>query len=48
MSNRKDSDEFLSKFSGRIEIVGRDGVIGIMKNTGVPINIDFLKNINYK
>ena len=31
-------DDFLSKFSDRIEKVGRDGIMGLMKSTGIPIN----------
>lgn len=33
-----DKNDFISKFSNRIEIIGKDGVIGIMKNTKNPIN----------
>ena len=46
MSNRKDNEDFLSKFGDRIEMVGRDGVMGIMKNTGNPINSGYTRNIN--
>ena len=31
-------DNFLSKFENRIEIIGKDGVKGIMKHTGPSIN----------
>ena len=46
MSNRKDNEDFLSKFGDRIEMVGRDGVMGIMKTTGNPINSGYTRNIN--
>ena len=32
------TDNFLIKFANRVETVGRDGVMGLMKSTGVPIN----------
>ena len=34
------NDDFLAKFANRVEKVGRDGVMGLMKSTGLPINID--------
>ena len=34
------NDDFLSKFANRVEKVGRDGVMGLMKSTGIPVNID--------
>ena len=37
MSKNK-TDDFLSKFANRVEKVGRDGVMGLMKSTGLPIN----------
>ena len=37
MSKNK-KDDFLSKFGDRVEKVGRDGVMGLMKTTGIPIN----------
>ena len=37
MSKNK-NDDFLSKFADRVEKVGRDGVMGLMKSTGSPIN----------
>ena len=37
MSKNK-TDNFLSKFSNRVEKVGRDGVMGLMKSTGLPVN----------
>jgi hypothetical protein len=37
MSENK-NDDFLSKFADRVEKVGRDGVMGLMKSTGSPIN----------
>ena len=44
MSKFKGGD-FLSKFANRVEKVGRDGVMGLMKSTGMPIN-DIMGN-NY-
>ena len=38
------NDDFLSKFADRVEKVGRDGVMGLMKSTGSPINLDKIKN----
>ena len=32
-------DEFLKKFTNRIEQMGKDGIVGILKNTREPINI---------
>ena len=40
------NDDFLAKFANRVEKVGRDGVMGLMKSTGVPINIDRQNNYN--
>ena len=37
MSKNK-TDDFLSKFANRVEKVGRDGVMGLMKSTKLPIN----------
>ena len=41
-----ENDDFLAKFANRVEKVGRDGVMGLMKSTGVPINIDRQNNYN--
>ena len=44
------NDDFLSKFANRVEKVGRDGVMGLMKSTGAPINMEKIKdyyNQNY-
>jgi len=38
------NDDFLAKFGDRVEKVGRDGVMGLMKSTGNPINFN-RKNI---
>ena len=35
---KKTDDIFLAKFGDRAEIIGKDGVMGIMKNTGSSIN----------
>ena len=43
MSKNK-TDDFLSKFANRVEKVGRDGVMGLMKSTGIPINNIKLRN----
>lgn len=40
--SKNSNDEFLTKFANRVEKVGRDGVMGLMKSTGLPIN-----NIKY-
>ena len=37
MSKNK-TDDFLSRFANRVEKVGRDGVMGLMKSTKLPIN----------
>ena len=42
--SKYDNDDFLSKFADRVEKVGRDGVMGLMKSTGSPINMDKIKN----
>ena len=42
--SKNDNDDFLSKFADRVEKVGRDGVMGLMKSTGSPINMDKIKN----
>ena len=34
------NDDFLAKFGDRVEKVGRDGVMGLMKSTGNPINLN--------
>ena len=39
------NDDFLSKFANRVEKVGRDGVMGLMKSTGIPVNM--IKQNNY-
>ena len=39
-----ENDDFLAKFANRGEKVGRDGVMGLMKSTGVPKNIDRQNN----
>ena len=39
-------DDFLSKFANRVEKVGRDGVMGLMKSTGLPINNILQNNYN--
>ena len=39
------NDDFLAKFANRVEKVGRDGVMGLMKSTGLPINIDRENNL---
>ena len=39
------NDDFLSKFANRVEKVGRDGVMGLMKSTGIPVNL--IKQNNY-
>ena len=39
-------DYFLSKFANRVEKVGRDGVMGLMKSTGLPINNIMQNNFN--
>ena len=36
--SKNSTDDFLSKFANRVEKVGRDGVMGLMKSTGLPIN----------
>ena len=44
-------DEFLKKFTNRIEQMGKDGIVGILKNTREPINISKKFNFginNYK
>ena len=41
-----ENDDFLAKFANRVEKVGRDGVMGLMKSTGVPINIGRQNNYN--
>ena len=38
------NDDFLSKFANRVEKVGRDGVMGLMKSTGLPINMNRSNN----
>lgn len=38
------NDDFLSKFGDRVEVIGKDGVMGIMKHTRESIN----KNYNYQ
>lgn len=38
--NSNEKNDFISRFSNRIEIIGKDGVIGIMKNTKNPINMN--------
>ena len=40
--SKNTTDDFLTKFANRVEKVGRDGVMGLMKSTGLPIN-----NIKY-
>ena len=40
----KKNDDFLSKFGDRVEVIGKDGVMGIMKHTRESIN----KNYNYQ
>lgn len=40
------NDDFLSKFANRVEKVGRDGVMGLMKSTGIPINMVRQNNYN--
>ena len=40
--SKNTTDDFLTKFANRVEKVGRDGVMGLMKSTGRPIN-----NIKY-
>ena len=42
--SKYDNDDFLSKFANRVEKVGRDGVMGLMKSTGAPINIEKINN----
>ena len=42
--SKYDNDDFLSKFADRVEKVGRDGVMGLMKSTGSPVNMDKIKN----
>jgi hypothetical protein len=36
--SKNNNDDFLSRFANRVEKVGRDGVMGLMKSTGIPIN----------
>ena len=43
MSKNK-TDDFLSKFANRVEKVGRDGIMGLIKNTGQPISSIKQKN----
>ena len=43
--NASEIKDFLSKFADRVEKVGRDGVMGLMKSTGSPINMDKIKNL---
>ena len=38
-------DDFLTKFGNRIEKIGKDGIMGIMKNTGHSINNNIYKNL---
>ena len=38
------NDDFLAKFGNRVEKVGRDGVMGLMKSTGLPINMNRQNN----
>lgn len=35
---KKDNLIFLQKFKNRIETIGKNGVLDLMKNTGEPIN----------
>ena len=39
-------EEFLKKFTNRIEHMGKDGIVGILKNTREPIN-NLSKKFNY-
>ena len=48
--SKNSTEDFLSKFANRVEKVGRDGVMGLMKSTGLPINKlrqDYDNNQNY-
>ena len=46
--SKNSTNDFLSKFANRVEKVGRDGVMGLMKSTGLPINNQNYDNIpNY-
>ena len=38
-------DDFLTKFEDRIQKVGKDGIMGIMKHTGPSINNNIFQNI---
>lgn len=54
--SKNNVDNFLAKFGNRIERIGKDGVMGIMKNTGPSINENnfifqkelFNKNLTFK
>ena len=43
----KKNDDFLSKFGDRVEVIGKDGVMGIMKHTRESINNNY-NNYNYQ
>lgn len=57
---RNNGDDFLAKFGNRVQKIGKDGVMGIMKNTGPTINnnniifqnlmfnAEYHKNMTYK
>ena len=47
MSKCKDND-FLTKFGDRIETIGKDGVMGLMKHTGISINNNINNRNNYQ
>ena len=38
--NSQSNSAFMNKFSNRIEVIGKDGVLGIMKTTKIPINFN--------
>lgn len=38
--NSESNNAFMNKFSNRIEVIGKDGVLGIMKTTKIPINLN--------
>ena len=50
----KTNDNFMAKFGSRAELIGKDGILGIMRNTGFPINNNnfnsqkIINNRNYK
>ena len=38
--NSQSNSAFMNKFCNRIEVIGKDGVLGIMKTTKIPINLN--------